>query len=752
MKISLSRVAFSVVVALAVTACPPPTPTECIEGDEDVCDAGTLPPDFCNSPEEAEADSVNCHLTVTTGGEPARKSGVYLSRLPDGGRDQDWYFAQLPGLTPRSLLHVNGGYSAPQTAVNFSLNVLTASADGGLASIATAIDRRTGGAAPRPVDIVMPFSQSNAKLFLLVADELGPQVRVDNRNPYSLFVEVIENPDVNEPNDTTPTAIPLSPMGGVPTGTQSGYLATNDDVDLFSFQVTGGGRQIIYLKITGPNPHPTNPPPPYRLSYVLYDPSDSPIAEGEMDNAFLPIDLTTARLAPMTGTYKLRIAGYRTPNSTMVIPGDLRVQYQVSVQLFPDLDTQEPNDTPAMARPVSLNIGQRQTITGKIAYVADEEWFLVSLPSRASPSTLRYRFQASSSGGRFAPLSSVPTRQLRVFQRVTMGATTEDRRQACRTNQTACPKAYANPNDDQAALVNSLCDGFDPPLCLWAQRNEEPQFANLKNHVGALPVPINQANEFLVMVRDEGRGRLKYADDRDWTLELEWRDDPDEAARQAGPAVATLTGSVSTATGELTFGHGRTVGGFDINRGTGIRGPLDYDAWDTDSDLFRFDFGSAMGDQGWELSWELQHVDGGSAPPGEITLELTFCDGPPTPGGAALCQGAQRRILAYSDERLTPWYLPQSFQNAQVLFSRTSSATSTTYSALSVGCWCFSERRVDAGSYFVNVVGVNRLTNDPIRYALRQRLLPYPYAYSGGDGGTGVCPGPGADAGCRFAQ
>lgn len=743
MRTTVFRAATSLLSLSLLTACPTP-PVECIEGDEDVCDAGTLPPDFCDSPEEAETDSTNCHLAVASGGAMmTRKQGVYLSRLLDGGVDRDWYFAQLPALTPRSLLHVNGGYQVPQTAVNFTLNVLKAAGDGGFASVVTGIDRH-GAAAPKPVDLVLPFSESNARLFVLVSDEGGAQVRVDNRNAYSVGIEVLDNPDVNEPNDTAPTAIALAPQGAIQQGQQTGYLATNDDVDLYSFSLTATGRQIIYLRITGPDPHPMNPPPPYRLAYTLYDPGDRPISEGAMDNAFLPIDLKTARLAPMTGTYKVKVSGYREPNSTAVIPGDLRVQYQVSVQLLPDLDTQEPNDGATTARAVTLSPNASRSLTGKIAYVADEEWFLLTLPARSTPSTLRYRLRVAGSGGRFEPLSGVPTRQLRVFTRVTTGATAQDRRQNCRANATLCPKGYDDPTSDQADLVGSLCDAFDPPLCLWAQRNEEPQFAMLKNHVGALPVAANEAQEFLLMLRDE---RL-YADDRDWTIDVEWRDDADEASRAGGPTAVALSGTTATASGELSFGHGKLLE-LDVNDGDGVRGPNDYDAYTTDEDLFRFDFGGASGDQGWEYSWELQHPDGGSRPPGDITLELTFCQGGPAPDGG-LCTGAQRRVLAYSGDRLTPWYQPASFSNAQVLFSKSSTATSTTFTALPVGCWCFSADRTAAGSFYANVVGVDRVSNEPIRYQVRQRLVTYPGAYSTPDGGGGTCPV--ADGGCGFAR
>lgn len=751
MRTPLRLIVSSCVVTACFMGCPPEQ-MECLDGTEPVCpDAGSLPPDFCDSQQEAEADSVNCHLAITTGGEPNRqpKSGVFISRLSDGGVDQDWYFAPAPGgLTPRSLLHINGGYTAPQSAVNFSVNVLKVGPDGGMLSVATAIDRH-GPAAPRPVDVIVPFGESNARLFALVADEgASGQVRVDNRNPYSLFMEIIENPDSNEPNDTMPTPIALA--GAPAMGTGTGYLATNDDVDQFSFQVNGASRQIIYLHLTETGMHPMNPPPPYRLSYTLFDPADRPIAEGAMANEFLQIDLATARLAPMTGTYRVQVKGFRPAGNTLPIRGDLRVEYQVAVQLLPDVDTQEGasgNDSVATARPLTMSPNGRLSVTGKISYVPDEEWFVVSLPARGSPSTLRYRLTVSATPGRFPPLTSTPARQLRVLRQVTMGATAQDRQVNCRTNATACFRGV----DSDPMLVDALCNASDPPQCLYAQRNEEvPRIPNLRNLVGAVPVFAGQQTDFLIMIRDEGVGADKYADDKDWTLEVDWLDDGDEASRLGGPTMMTVGGTTSVATGELTFGYGKV---FDPDewfmRSGGLRGIGDYDAYDTDKDLFQFNLGGATGDQAWEISWELLHADGGTRPAGDIALEFTFCGSGPVPDGG-LCGASQTRIFGFNDSSLTPWYLPQSASNGTMLFSRSSTMTSTTITALPIGCSCLSAARAAGGVYYANIAAIDRVENDPIRYRISQRLAPYPANFTGPDGGSASCPV--VDGGCGFAR
>jgi hypothetical protein len=733
-------------------SCPP-----CEDGTELSCpDAGGLPPDFCNSKEEAEADSTNCHLTVTTGGAaPQCKQEVYISRLADGGVDQDWYFAQMPGnLTPRSLLHVNGGYLVPQTAVNFSLNVLKDPGGGGaLTTVANGIDAH-GAAAPKPVNLIVPFSESNARLFVVVGDQgaNGPP-KVDNRNTYSVCMEIIDNPDQNEPNDMTPTTIPLT--GNM--GTSGGFLATNDDVDNFQFTVGGSGRQILYLHITEMGMHPTNPPPPFRLSYTLYDPANVPVSEGVMDNDFLPVDMATARLVGMTGNYRLEIKGFKPSGSTLPVKGDLRLNYLVEVRILPDLDMLEPNDTQATARPVTLSIGGSQTLTGKIATVPDEEWFHIQLPARASPSTLRYRVNVATTGGRYPPLTGTPSRQLRLMQVVTTGATPADQLNNCKTNQMVCPRA----EDAPIALVDSVCNSAMPPLCVWSERNEErPRLADLRNMTGAVPVPANQATDWYLFFRDEGVGASKYADDRDWTLTLDWRDEPDEAL--ASPRQVTLNGSTTVSSGELSYGYGyphrQCPGGCVLvdpdwfDRPEALRGVEDYDAVTSDRDLFEFSFGGATGDQSWEVSWDLEHPDGGSEPPAELAFDMWFCG---TGQSSYLCAMSEERIMGFSDQQLTPWYLPQSQANATTLFTKQNMGTFTRYTVEPIGCPCHSAARVATGHFFVDMVALYRTSNAPLRYRVNQRITAYPGAGFTRDGGAGTCPTATPDGGamgCGFAD
>jgi hypothetical protein len=740
--------------AFALELCACPSSPLCLTGDEPSCDGGALLPDYCNTRAEADSDPTHCQLTLGSRLTCLDDAGVispdcylYISTLADGGADTDWYRAHMPStLSSRSLLHVNAGYQGvTSTGVNFQVNVLGPGADGGLTSLATGADVH-GTSAPKSVDLVVPFAQSNADVYLLVgAQANGVAISVDNRNPYSVLAEVMDNPDPNEPNNTLATAtnVPLAAGNGGLEGTTSGYLATDNDVDYYSFTVPSStGRQIIYLHITGPNPPNTNPPPAFgRLTYTLSDPIGNAISEGTMLTEFLAIDLATARLAATPGAYSLVVKGFKDANSTATVKGDLRVRYDVDLRILPDLDTNEPNDTIAQAKAVSFSGFGTKTLTGKLSYVQDEEWFAISLPAQAGASTLRYRTSVSTAAGRFAPLTPTASRQARVMEPVTTGTTSQDRQNACLTNAVACPKGYTDSTGPDGLLVAAICKASDPPQCLYAERDETAKFDNLKNLVGAIPVDPGKATTVYLMFRDQGTATAnftpaKYADDRDWTIVVDWTDDPDRTARLAsGPTVLSVGGTTVSSSGQLTFGYGNLLNNFDDTNGQGIRAVNDYDAFATDKDVYQVNL-PAAGVQSWAVSWDIQHGDGG-VPPGELALELAYCG---ASGPGKLCPGELDLIFGYSSNSLSPWYQPNNVSTAVPLFSRVDGPTSTTITALGVGCECIGASHAAAGHFFISVGAANRVTNEPIVYTLHQSIAPYPT--------PATCPV--VDAGCGF--
>ena len=734
------------VLALVLCGCPGDPPV--CDPEVDDCFDGGVVDDPCNTVADALANA-ECLLA------PMTDRQAFIGPPIDGAVDNDFYRINLPAtLTARSLVHVAAGYGASNTAVNLSVSVLN---EAGTTSIARAIDQH-GQAAPRPIDMIVPVSAAMAgkPLVLLLADEgATPQKKFDARSPYSVRWEPIENPDGNEPNDTAAQATPIPLSGTPPTGAIMGAaLATDNDVDNYSFAAPTSGRKIIYLHITAPVD--LMKPPPYRLSFTMFDPAGVPVAEGSAPNQFTQVDLAAAKLATgAAGNYRVEVKGFKPENDPTVIHGDLNLKYTVSVQIFDDLDTNEGNDTRAAAdaKAISLSVGQGQTISGKLSYVPDPEWFAFNV-SGSLPAVLRVRASVSGTAGRFAPISALADHQLRIFKAITTGATPSDRVTACKNDNTLCPKGYEG-SDQQRGLVEALCASDDPAPCLMAERDEFVGFANMRNFEARVPITV--AGKYYVLFQDDGNN---YADDRDWALEVSLDADPDDSSR-AGLPNQTATSSVSNGSfptppasgeisGALTYGYGRTLA-HDPNKGEGTRAPTDYDGVVTDIDRFQLDFpGGTMGDRTWTLQWDIAHnTDGGKAP-GDLSLDVEFCDGTRTAIDGGTCATVLRSI-AFQDGRIQPWY-GQGLTDRTVIWERVETPSTTTVTATANGCFCFEPRFTSAGKYFVRVGAVDRDTEDTINYRVRQGIAAYPQMFTG-DGGAAIsCPAPSADAGgCRFA-
>jgi len=177
-----------VMLSVGVFGCDQPGMDDSEDDGTDTTDM-PLPPDKCNTMDDAK-NVAECQLQL--GVEKVEYIGLK--------GDVDWYSVTLPtGLTSRSLLHVSAGFSAPATAVNLSVNVLL----NGTQSLGLMIDKH-GQAAPTPLDLIARNQSSGAQLLIMVQDQSGKNF--DWRNPYSLKIEVVDDPDTNEPNDTTPDA------------------------------------------------------------------------------------------------------------------------------------------------------------------------------------------------------------------------------------------------------------------------------------------------------------------------------------------------------------------------------------------------------------------------------------------------------------------------------------------------------------------------------------------------------------------
>ncbi len=749
-----SRVTRSLKAALllaSLAACKEPAPI-----DEEP-DAGVVP-DLCNSRDEA-ASGEACALVQ------GEVKGGHISFAAD----EDWYRINAPAtLTPRSILHVSGGYAVPATPVSLTLNLLR---EDGLTSLLRKVDR-PGQGAPKALDLILPFSTANAILFLKVSDEQTNPTRpaFDVRAPYQLSVEVLENPDNNEPNDFIPTAIPAVPDGGVDVGSIQGYLATADDVDRYSFPVPAANH-VFYLKVTAPK---LTPPPPFRLAYRLLDPTGVPLAEGRVDNEFIPVNLATARKVS-AGVHTIELFAYRPAGFTDIIPGDLRLQYTVEVRVFPEADVNEPNDTLATARGAfSFNApGAGGSVTGRIGAVADPDWYRIDLQPSASPTVLHYRLRPSSGAGRFSPLPGPVDRQLRLMDEVDAGTNAVSRRVNCQTLQNVCPKGYGV-GEPQELLVQDLCGATDPPRCLWSAREEDVVFTALRNFEGAIPVsPSAVARSFFLVVQDEGQN---WADDLDYALSLDWRADPDETSRSSGGVEQSTTlpladvsatypralAGASTLSGTLSHGFGR-VNEHDPADGEGVRAFEDYDAVPSDIDRFTltfpaFDPDAGPLDRAWALEWEVGHLpDAGRAH--DLSMELAFCE-LRSDGGCRVIERASRGsplIVSHIPGLVLPWYGP-GLAEQKGAFGRAVGTGLTSVQVDPYACFCFESRFVRGGRFALDVLAVDRKDYGEVPYTVRLGYSNYPQSYAAPDGGARICPAPvalgdgGYSGGCFFTR
>ena len=524
-------------------------------GPPDQQDAGGPPPNACATKDAALSNS-QCQLTL----------GQTVNDYIRAVNDQVWYVIQLPAsVDPRTLIQVTAGYSAPSSPVNLGVSLISGS-DG--SSLGRLVDNHAQGA-PRPVNFIVRYPVSNGRIFVLLSDQSAGRPNYDVRNQFTLTAQGIIDPDPNHPNNVVPTPMTLSPdSGGGLSGAIFGYLSTTNEVDKFSVTVAPfANRKIIYVHVAAQT---YNPPVPYLLDYAVVDPNGVTIAEDHVSNEFLAPNLATARLA-RPGTYTIVVQGYR-PDTTVDVPGDLRARFDVNVMVIDDVDPNEPNDTIDQAAVSSLTLGGNASLTGRISYVADNDWYAFDLPANPNPTVFHYRLTALSSGGRFPPIPKPflqnTARQIRVFTQVT-GFT--DNVYTCRNDNTVCPKGYELFNDPWARMaVEGFCQG-PPSLCLRSTREESVNFPALKNFEGVLNVPPHGSTmRFFAVVRD---GQDNWADDKDYQLFVEWLADPDEASFYSGgvkqPKVAPLASVPATGfpvpppasathlQGTLSYGYGR---------------------------------------------------------------------------------------------------------------------------------------------------------------------------------------------------
>jgi hypothetical protein len=242
----------------------------CMKGEV----GGTSPPVIthpdldCNTAPAAAANP-DCRLQLNT------EKTEYIQQ----SNDKDWWVVNVGDAPPARHRARGGGLQAGRRTGRGHLQHR-----GQLPDQRPRLEQRRAGDQPghrgrrarlEPADDAgphLPVHESNNDIFLLVQDDTGR--KVDNLSPYSIFVEVVTDPDSNEPNDTPATATPitLSSSGGGVQGSNGGFLATPGDVDYFSI-VAANPNSVMWIHVVQDCTITTCPAPhAYRLEYFLRSP------------------------------------------------------------------------------------------------------------------------------------------------------------------------------------------------------------------------------------------------------------------------------------------------------------------------------------------------------------------------------------------------------------------------------------------------------------------------------------------------
>ncbi|MGO8971437.1 MAG: hypothetical protein ACLQDQ_17920 [Myxococcaceae bacterium] len=754
----------------------------------------TLPPNTCTSA-DAALNNPSCQLTL---GE--WKQG-YIG-LP---QEQVWYGAKLGTLDARSIGHVIAGYFPPadadsgyipppyadgspyqdggvlppncqtdgfNTAVNLTLGILQ---QDGETSVTTGADIH-GTACPVPMDFTFRYTQSDTSLIVVLEDNTG--VGTDTKNQYSLWLDMLEDPDVNEPNDTpqTATPIPLTTTGGVASGQNGGYLATPGDMDYFVVQ-SPGANNVLWLELSQDLSSPSPPPYPFRLQYFVYGPDgqtqvatgDSPAGSQYSTTAVV---VGTAILLNQVGPYYIMVQGYRDQNTVGAVPGSLTYKYLLQVIEVPLQDptegTAQPyNNTFASAYPVNggaaIALNGNATVTGRTSYVADLDWYAVTLAANPALALLHYKLTPNQSAGRFPALPTPPNRSLFVYTEM------PDQPSCLTPDAGLCLDSVTLVGNSTSANIASGACYEVPPKCVESYREEAlptappPPLPNLKNFEAVLQVPPHAAPVtyyfFLQPNGDLYDNDGYWADDRDYTILFEHLAEPDSLEGipnlpRATTLLAAPGGPLVSVPVYLSFGVGQLNPNTNPVPNDVIVGLDDFDGRGNDVDPYQIALPFTT-EAAWQISWSVPTSDGVN-PDYDLGFTLSFCDTDPdagtgTPPCYAMVSSPQSNSsdelgLAYSPTPYDSWWNPNaSIIPDQVVYTQTISGGVVTTTVTPYGCFCFEPQFVNATatSYFLmNIFPLNRTSWNLVPYTVTTSYSAYPYSFTNTAGGSTTCPDP----------
>ncbi|MFP2900563.1 hypothetical protein [Corallococcus sp. 4LFB] len=299
--------------------------TACSEPEPAPPDAGTGPlTDACNSREQALTLS-ECVLPLDNTPRQAYVSARY---------DSDWYRVEAVGpVTPPAIVRLRAGYAVPETPVNLTVD---ANVPYTSARPTSRVNRHDPAAAPSPVELLIPYAEEVDFRLLTLRDDT---TAFDTQSPYTVQAELLPDPDGHEPNNLPPaaTAISLTATAEGASGSTTGVLATEGDVDCFQFQVPASTKSVSLHLTT----EAFSPELPFRFSYFLLDPEGRIVERQTAWDPAAATDLRGTAPASSEGRWSIWVQAYKALDQDFVMPGDLRSRYTLEVRLS---DTEAPGD------------------------------------------------------------------------------------------------------------------------------------------------------------------------------------------------------------------------------------------------------------------------------------------------------------------------------------------------------------------------------------------------------------------------
>ncbi|MEM9861177.1 MAG: PPC domain-containing protein [Myxococcota bacterium] len=274
--------------------------------------------------------------------------------------DEDWFTLDIP--TGQSLLRINLSIDNARSPIEATYSIAPA----GSPEMSVAIpdeDEIGPGANLRDTHCLEPGA------YTVVLRDQGADAE-DIRNAYELSFSTLAEPDTFEPNneDTSATTIGM----GAPT---TGFISCRGDVDFYQFEVTGQDAVRVALDAAELG---------YEPQVTLFDPAgELVLTEVNARGALGPTALSFERqLQP--GTYTVRVSDDNEQGSNAEVP------YTLTIGVFEDPDTNEPNDGPLEATMLTgLGCGAgwsafSENAAGALVTAADNDWFEIDLSGCAN--------------------------------------------------------------------------------------------------------------------------------------------------------------------------------------------------------------------------------------------------------------------------------------------------------------------------------------------------------------------------------